>query len=223
MYNIGMPMRWNELAKIRMKDLGMTQEKLSEHLGITPGAVSHWLNARRSPELEEIARILHILEIDEFKVYKDGLISPEPECELKQENTKKVHCYPVVNRDTIISKFPDIVSKSPHLNSSEWLESGALVTGAGFWYQIDGDSMLSPSGFGIPGGSIVLFDTGRSPSSNDLVLTLSADGSELNFKMLQSDGGKMLLVALNPRWPLSQLDDTSLILGVAVESRFRLI
>lgn len=223
MYNIEMTMRWNEVAKIRMKDLGMTQEKLSEHLGITPGAVSHWLNARRSPELEEIAKILHILKIDEFKVDKDGFIYPGQNTESTQENLKQVHCYPLVNKDTITTKFSEVISKSPHINSSEWLESGAVVKGAGFWYQIDGDSMLSPSGFGIPGGSYVLFDTGRTPSNNDLVLTLTPDFLDVNFKKLQNDAGKKLLVALNPRWPISQLDDPKLILGVAVESKLRLL
>lgn len=222
MYNVLMPMRWNDVAKVRMKDLGITQERLSEHLGITPGAISHWLNARRSPELEDIAKILHFLEIEEFKVDKNGFVSSETDVDFKRGSLKKVHCYPLVSKEIILNKFSDIAAKSQMINANEWIESGALILGAGFWYQIDGDSMLSPTGFGIPGGSLVLFDTGRTPSHDDLILTLNSDGKDLSFKRLQNDGGKHLLLALNPRWPLSQLEDPSNILGVAIESKLKL-
>ncbi|MCV5526223.1 helix-turn-helix transcriptional regulator, partial [Escherichia coli] len=53
-----MSMKWYDLAKSLMKTKGINQEELAEHLGITKGAVSHWLNARREPSLEDIAKIL---------------------------------------------------------------------------------------------------------------------------------------------------------------------
>ncbi len=71
-----MNMKWNELAKIRMRDMGIGQEKLSEHLGITKGAVSHWLNARREPSLEDIAKIMRYLGLKAFVVNHDGTIAP---------------------------------------------------------------------------------------------------------------------------------------------------
>ncbi|WP_149807292.1 helix-turn-helix domain-containing protein, partial [Salmonella enterica] len=40
---------WNELAKARMKQIGLTQDKLAEALGKTQGAIGHWLNGRREP------------------------------------------------------------------------------------------------------------------------------------------------------------------------------
>lgn len=51
LYYFGMTMKWYDLAKSLMKSQGITQEQLAEHLGITKGAVSHWLNARREPSL----------------------------------------------------------------------------------------------------------------------------------------------------------------------------
>ena len=41
--------KWNALAKSRMKEVRMTQEALAEKLGVTQGAIGHWLNGRREP------------------------------------------------------------------------------------------------------------------------------------------------------------------------------
>ena len=58
MRNIYSMKKWNELAKARMKETGLTQDKLAERLGVTQGAIGHWLNERREPTLEMISRIL---------------------------------------------------------------------------------------------------------------------------------------------------------------------
>ncbi|MGR0260206.1 helix-turn-helix transcriptional regulator, partial [Klebsiella pneumoniae] len=56
---MAMKQRWQDLAKTRMKEVGMTQEQLAEALGITQGGLGHWLNARREPNLEVIAKIFN--------------------------------------------------------------------------------------------------------------------------------------------------------------------
>ncbi|TPD93649.1 helix-turn-helix domain-containing protein [Pantoea vagans] len=220
-YNDKMLMKWNEVAKVRMRDLGMTQEKLSEHLGITPGAVSHWLNARRTPELEEIARILHILNIDEFKVDKNGLILTPESCENPSCATKQIHCYPLFSKESIIRSIESLGASETDACAIEWIESGAAVLGKGFWFKIEGDGMLSPTGFSVPSGSMVLFDMGRTPDDGDLILSLSTPTNDLTFKKLQTDGHRQLLVPINPRWPVDILTDEHRIIGVAVESKLK--
>ncbi|KAA5974393.1 MULTISPECIES: LexA family transcriptional regulator [unclassified Pantoea] len=215
-------MKWNEVAKVRMKDLGMTQEKLSEHLGITPGAVSHWLNARRSPELEVIARILHILDIDEFKVDKNGSIFTSEDFNNSSCATKKINCYPLLSKELIINYVDDLGSNEADNFANEWIESGAVILGKGFWYKVEGDAMLSPTGFSVPSGSLVLFDMGRVPQEEDLILVMSKNNSELSFKKIQSDGHRRLLVPMNPRWPVDVITDEHKILAIAVESKLKL-
>lgn len=213
--------RWNDLAKAQMKSLGMTQEKLAERLGLTPGAVSHWLNARRSPGLEEIAQILHILGIDNFSVNSDGLLTPSGESCSKQGALKNTHCYPLVTREIINNHLYDLLENSSAITATEWIESGAALKGQGFWYQVEGDSMLATSGLSIPSGSLVLIDSGRSPIQNDLVLTVDPNGHDLSFKQYVIDSGKKFLASLNPRWPFIELNDEFKILGVAIESKLR--
>ncbi|MCP9270338.1 helix-turn-helix domain-containing protein [Xenorhabdus sp. XENO-1] len=68
-------MNWFDIAKDQMKALGITYDKLSEHLGITRGAVGHWLNGRREPSLKEIAEILDFIGIKHVILNSDGTIS----------------------------------------------------------------------------------------------------------------------------------------------------
>ncbi|TDS67704.1 phage repressor protein [Pantoea sp. PNA 14-12] len=216
-----MLMKWNEVAKSRMKDLGITQEKLSEHLGITPGAVSHWLNARRSPELEVIAKILHLLNVNEFKVDKDGSILTLDSFK-NCEHEKAIQCYPLFSKEIILGNINNLGSKESEVIANEWIESAAVVLGKGFWYRVEGDAMLSPTGFGVPSGSLVLFDMGRTPQDEDLILVTSDSASDLSFKKIQSDGHRRLLVPMNPRWPVDSMTDKHRILAVGVESKLKL-
>lgn len=66
---------WNDLVRTRMKETGITQEKLGEMIGRTQGAVAHWLNGRREPSLQEIANIMKALGIDELKLNSEGAVN----------------------------------------------------------------------------------------------------------------------------------------------------
>ncbi|MBD2816027.1 helix-turn-helix domain-containing protein [Xenorhabdus sp. Flor] len=70
-----MNMNWFDIAKDQMKVLGITYDKLAEHLGITRGAVGHWLNGRREPSLKEIAAILDFIGIKRVILNSDGTVS----------------------------------------------------------------------------------------------------------------------------------------------------
>jgi transcriptional regulator with XRE-family HTH domain len=56
-------MKWYEVANDKMKRLGVTQEQLAVKIGVTRGAVGHYLRGRREPSLEQmkiISQFLHI-------------------------------------------------------------------------------------------------------------------------------------------------------------------
>lgn len=60
--------KWNELAKTKMKEVGVTQEQLAERLGVTQGAVAHWVSGRREPDLETIGRVLSALGLPAMQI-----------------------------------------------------------------------------------------------------------------------------------------------------------
>ncbi|WP_196245019.1 helix-turn-helix domain-containing protein [Xenorhabdus bovienii] len=81
-------MTWFDMAKDQMKVVGITYDKLAEHLGVTRGAVGHWLNGRREPSLKEIAAILGFIGINRVILNSDGTISTVDQQPLNDLNSK---------------------------------------------------------------------------------------------------------------------------------------
>jgi len=219
-----MNMKWNELAKIRMRDMGIGQEKLAEHLGITKGAVSHWLNARREPSLEDIAKIMRYLGLKEFVVNHDGTIAPSG----SMNNVDGYKPYVPGNRYPVLSKvqagaWAEACEPYTLKEIDLWLESDANTQGEGFWLEVDGDSMTAPMGLSIPAGTFVLFDTGREPINGSLVVAKLVDDNESTFKKLVIDGSQKYLKGLNPQWPMVPINGNCRIIGVAIETKMRLV
>ena len=104
-----------------------------------------------------------------------------------------------------------------------WLESDAHIQGEAFWLQVDGDSMTAPVGLSIPEGTFVLFDTGREAINGSLVIAKLSDSNEATFKKLVIDGAQKYLKGLNPQWPLVAVNGNCRIIGVAVETKMRLV
>lgn len=76
--NVAAMKKWNELAKARMKEQKLTQEKLAETLGVTQGAIAHWLSGRREPDLATINRILSAVGLPELQMGSDSNADPGP-------------------------------------------------------------------------------------------------------------------------------------------------
>lgn len=55
---------WAQIAQKRMKLLGISQQELSEMIGLkTVGAIGHWFNGRRTPSLKNIELLAECLNI----------------------------------------------------------------------------------------------------------------------------------------------------------------
>lgn len=217
-------MKWYDLAKSRMKDMDITQEKLAEHLGITKGAVSHWLNARREPSLEEIAKLMRFLGYKEFTVNADGTIAPSGSL----ENTSYIGAYNPGTKYPVLSKvqagaWAEACEAYTLKDIDLWLESDAHIQGDAFWLEVEGDSMTAPAGLSIPEGTFVLFDTGRDAINNSLVIAKLSDSNEATFKRLIIDGNQKYLKGLNPAWPMTPVNGNCKIIGVGVETKLRLV
>ena len=224
LYHLGMSMKWYDLAKSLMKTKGINQEELAEHLGITKGAVSHWLNARREPSLEDIAKILRFLGKNNFSVGAGGMIIDE---NIKGDVEyagpyKRGNEYPVLS-SVQAGSWREAIEPYSIKDVDLWLESNAHIQGEAFWLLVEGDSMTSPVGLSIPEGTYVLFDTGREPVNGSLVIAKLSESNEATFKKLIIDGGQKYLKGLNPQWPLVPVNGNCRIIGVAVETKLRLI
>lgn len=219
-----MSMKWYDLAKVLMRNSGINQEQLAEHLGITKGAVSHWLNARREPGIEDIARIMRFLGKEKFSVGADGSIIDET---MKGDAAyvgpyTPGKTYPVIS-SVQAGAWSEAVEAYTLKDIDLWLESDAHIQGDAFWLLVEGESMTAPTGISIPEGTYVLFDTGREPVNGNLVIAKLVDDNEATFKKLVIDGGQKYLKGLNPHWPLVPINGNCKIIGVAVETKMRLV
>ncbi|MFV8926270.1 S24 family peptidase [Serratia fonticola] len=219
-----MKLKWNDLAKARMKEVSITQEKLAEELGMTQGAIGHYLNGRREPRIETIAEIMRILGLSDLVLNADGTFSVPGD----EPNVTYVAPYKTGKKYPVLSSvqagaWAEAVETYTLADIDLWLESDAHIQGNAFWLLVDGDSMTAPAGLSIPEGTYVLFDTGREPVNGSLVVAKLSDSNEATFKKLIMDGGVKYLKGLNPAWPLIPINGNCRIIGVGVETKMRLV
>ena len=88
--------------------------------------------------------------------------------------------------------------------------------------RVRGESMYDPAGgqHSFAEGDIIIVDPDRERVHRSYVIAKLANDNEVTFKQLiHGDGGKMLLKALNPRWPQPYIEMTPdcQLIGVVVE------
>ena len=69
---------WFARARSRMNDLGITQNALADALGISPGAVGHYLMGRREPTLPNFMLICQHLQVSSDWLLFGGTNKPIP-------------------------------------------------------------------------------------------------------------------------------------------------
>jgi len=59
--------------KVRLAELDMRQQDLSEKLGVTKQTMNAWVNGRSTPTLETAFKIANVLEckVDDLYIYKE--------------------------------------------------------------------------------------------------------------------------------------------------------
>ncbi|HAS0803294.1 TPA: LexA family transcriptional regulator [Enterobacter roggenkampii] len=215
-----MNMKWYELAKDLMKGRGVSQETLAEHLGITKGAVSHWLNARREPSLEDIAKIMTYLGLRSFEVNADGTIrdkSSATNVSFHGKNETK-GSYPVISWVSA-GEWMEAVEPYHKRAIDRWYETNIDCSENSFWLDVKGDSMTSPVGLSIPEGMVILVDPEVEPINGKLVVAKLDSENEATFKKLVIDAGRRFLKPLNPQYPMIEVNGNCRIIGVVVDAK----
>lgn len=70
---------------------GMTQDELASKLGTTLGAISHWENGIREPNIGMIIKIAELFNVDESIILKDLRIKQNPINENEIEKNLKTY------------------------------------------------------------------------------------------------------------------------------------
>lgn len=210
-----MKTKWYDLAKQLMRAQGMSQDSLADLMGITKGGLSHWLNGRREPNLEDIARIMRALGRRQFTVTHDGMVIDDSVSNtLPGAPPLDVGRYPVIDwKDAGCYMEESKRALLPHVNTS------VICSDDSYWLVAKGESMNAPQGLSIPAGTMILVDPHAPAIDGKLVIAQLEEGQTPTFKQLIIDGGQKLLRSLNPLYPPIPLNPESKIIGVVVDAK----
>ncbi|KJP58486.1 prophage repressor protein [Klebsiella aerogenes] len=211
-------MNWYDIAKQRIDALGLSQDKLAEHLGVTKGAVSHWLNGRRNPSLQEIGAIFQYLGVTDVKFNPDGTFSIGDVTE--QKPVIPQYEYPLISEVQAGS-----LEESParyEIESHVWIATSTYASSNSYWLKVKGHSMTAPQGStpSFPEGMLILVDPDKAECVKSGDFCVAQLNGEVTFKVFQMYGGKPLLEPLNPRYENIPVTDGFRILGKVVKSQW---
>jgi SOS-response transcriptional repressor LexA len=209
--NVARMKTWYELAKARMKELKVTQEGLAERVGVTQGAIAHWLGGRREPPLDMIQKVLKELDLPRMDVGA----TPEPSNVAATIQPKMSFRYPVISWVSA-GAWAEAVEPFPPGFSDRYEISDYNSKGAAFWLDVKGDSMTAPTGTSVPEGMMILVDTEADVKPGKLVIAKLPSSNEATFKKLVEDGGIRYLKPLNPAYKMVECGEDCRIIGVAV-------
>ena len=211
--------KWNALAKSRMKEVRITQEALAEKLGVTQGAIGHWLNGRREPSLDIIIAIFKALGMPGVKFNTSGEVIDDGDVELAPVSIglRKIPIISYVQAGCWTES-----AECRELDGSiKYITTDLDVGGRTFAVEIQGDSMLPE----FLEGDVVMIDPDEPPHPGDFVVAKNGE-HEATFKKYKprgyNDAGQewFELVPLNDNYPPMRSDVCQIkIIGTMVEHR----
>lgn len=201
-------------------ELGLTQTELAEKAGTTQQAIVQLESGKtkRPRYLPELAKALNC----DIQWLLDGTGATLDSNVSNPRDHKPTARYPVLSK-VQAGAWDEACEPYTIKDVDMWLESDAHTQGDAFWLQVEGDSMTAPIGLSIPAGTFVLFDTGREAVNGSLVVAKLTDDNEATFKKLIIDGSQKYLKGLNPQWPMVPVNGNCKVLGVAIETKMRLV
>lgn len=191
-----MKKHWNELAKTRLISLGMTQAELSEKMGVTQGAMGHWLNGRRSPSLAEVGTIFKILGISGASLNPDGTFTVAED--LTHPPVKQQYEYPLFTTLQAVQFAEGTALTERHY--LQWVPTTKNAGPNSFWLEVTGHSMTAAPGTkpSFPEGMLILVDPSEVVDHSDFCVAGIHNDSEVTFKRYVREDGQSWLEPLNP-------------------------
>lgn len=86
----------------------------------------------------------------------------------------------------------------------------------GFYLTVRDESMHAPAGPAFPFGGLIFVDPAQPAQTNDFVVGYTEDPTAPTFKKLVQDGSQQYLRALNPQFPMTQIDGNFRTIGVVI-------
>lgn len=180
-----------------MKELSISQEKLGEMLGVTQGAIAHWLNGKREPGIENIASIMRALKIDTISLLADGSVK-SPQDEIEYAGKLKDGLVPVVG-EAMMGADGEFEMQEV---SQGWLKIYSSDPDA-FSVKVKGDSMFPR----INSGEFVVIEPRTQVCPGDEVFVRTADGKNMIKRLGYHRDNTYQFISVNQQHPPLTIDD----------------
>ncbi|MDR5611273.1 S24 family peptidase [Arsenophonus sp.] len=180
------------MAKTKMKEKGLSQEKLGEILGKTQGAIAHWLNGRREPSIEDIAKIMKVLGISEINLNSDANVK-----EIKQD---KIEFIGVLKEGSVPVVGEAMMGIDGEFDMSENLSGYLQIFSAdprAFSVRVKGDSMFPR----INSGEFVVIEPSTSITAGDDVFVRTEQGKNMIKRLGYNREGTYQFLSINQQHP----------------------
>jgi SOS-response transcriptional repressor LexA len=210
---------WSTRVRKRMKQLGMTQDTLAKKMGITRGAITHYLAGRRTPSLLQFKKMAAVLKTDPaWLQFGISTTSELPHTPNKTNATAINKSIPILTWEQI-TDFID-VDNLEFDEPKEFIPNHYTDQTRWFALRVKGDSMIAPLAQknSFYENSIIIIDPDKTVSNGDFVIAQLPKTKEAIFKQYVVDGGKRYLKPLNPQYPLIEIDDKTHLFGVIIQS-----
>ena len=208
-------------AKLKGEGKSLTYEHVSEFMGITPGAVSQYMNGTTPMNAETCLRFARFFDIPPSNISPDiAHLLPNV-----TGSDKNVSSLPYNNSAVpLISwvqagAWQEIESPRAASDAERWILCPVPHSSQTFALRVEGLSMSDPgSSPSFDEGDIIHVDPEVQPENRSLVVVHMNGDAEATFKQLIAEGGEYFLKALNPSWPtrISAMPKDARICGVVV-------
>lgn len=174
---------WSTRIKTRMKELEITQEVLARQMGITRGAITHYIAERRVPPLMQFKKLAAILKTDPAWLQFGTVSATKEITPVKKEKTTAAQApIPILSWNQVaelidISKIrnDEIKEFVPHIYSDNKR-----------WYalRVKGNSMIASSGYSksFHEGDIIIVDPDKTAEHGNYVIALLPKSKGATFK-----------------------------------------
>lgn len=197
------------IIRKKLKEIGLTQECLSEKIGITQGALAHYLNGRRKFNLSVLKDIEEILDMS-----PGGLTYCEYPDLIPVEPHKHEFKLPVLELSAIYDYVKHDILPENCLYKSIIVVGRELKKGC-FIIKIDNNSMVSEKEprISLYPGEYAIVEKNVPYKNNSLVVANIGDKTNSKIRQYEKEGSDEFLKAFDPHMPHIRIDSNVEILA----------
>lgn len=202
---------WVQRIKDRMSLVGITREHLAQELGITYGAITHYLTGVRTPPLRQFQRLASILQVDAAWL-QYGVSVPNQEISEKKDQIK-TNPVPLLAWNQL-GTSPSFLQINHQEHVPDYYSESLL-----YGLRVRDDSMTSMTGnlVSFIQGDTLLIDPNKNLAPGNFVIVFLKNIKEATFKQFVVDNGIKYLKPINPQYPLLPFDEENAhICGIVV-------